>query len=456
MRIRIARIMFVACLGLFGAFPARPETTETTAYPSLQAAIDANPGKVVYVPPGDYVIDKALRITEDNTGLCGYGRVIQIDPAEHIVEIWRAGAEVAGVRIVNLTLTRTDGAQETHCHGILANNCVDLDITGVRVIDNWSNAGNIRLQQCRTSSVRGCTVTNYKRIAVDDRTESDLYGYAFRVIDGTGILVTQSTGIMVQENRVVERRLFPTQDVKDRHQLGQFTDGKRPMKKGPLAPRGTYANNWHQGSAIVVTSPEETDQILVTGNYIENAAQGIDIHADHLTCSQNVIKYAFIGIKCMHGARNVIISGNNISHYDLWGIVMIPGTASHPAEAATEEHAARGANYTRGNIIANNILSDFGFGHEYYNWVEGTGRAISLESGQLPENPIMADVLIQGNIVYDTCKEGVLENGVPVAGTPRYEFAVYITPEPRPQNLHFANNIFHPGSEGVSNLPLTP
>jgi hypothetical protein len=193
---------------------------------------------------------------------------------------------------------------------------------------------------------------------------------------------------------------------------------------------------------------------LVTGNYIENAAQGIDIHADHVTCSFNTIDHAFVGIKCMHGSKNVIISNNNVSHNDLWGLIMMPGTASHPAKAATQDTPARPANFTAGNIIANNIFSDFGFGYEYFNWEHSRGGVISLESGQLPENPVMTDVLIQGNIVYDTGRDQILVDGVPTTIPPRYEYAVFISPDPEPTGLRFVDNLFHPGRGGVSNLPL--
>jgi len=127
--------------------------------------------------------------------------------------------------------------------------------------------------------------------------------------------------------------------------------------------------------------------VLVTGNVIRNAAQGIDLHADHVTCSNNSISHAFIGIKCMHGSRNVIIEGNNVSHMDLWGLVMLPGTASHPAEAAAGDKPACQANFTSGNIIANNVFSDFGFGYEYFNWEKSRGGVISLESGSIAGKP---------------------------------------------------------------------
>ena len=419
-------------------------------YGSIQEALDANSGVMVEVPSGEHRIDAAIRIAAPNTGLYGFGTIVQTNPKASIIEI----VETSGVRVVDVTLTRAEGSQETSKHGLAAYESTDVTIDGVRVLDNWSNAGTIMLERCRQSRVEDCVVNNYKRFAIDDRTESDLYGYAFKVIDGTGILVTYSQGIQILNNRVVENRLFPTEETKNSHALGQLTEGRKPTNKGRLAPKGNYANNWHQGSAIVVTSPLETIHVQVRGNYIENAAQGIDLHADHVTCSQNTIRYAFIGIKCMHGSKNVIVSENNVSHMDLWGLVMMPGTASHPAEAAAEGHGAREANFTSGNIIANNIFSDFGFGYEWFNWKDSGGRVISLESGQLPKNPVMTDILIEGNIVVDTGKEQVLVDGNPQTIGPRYRYAVFISQDPSPTGLVFRDNILQAGSEGICNVPI--
>ncbi|GMV93710.1 MAG: hypothetical protein AMXMBFR82_34880 [Candidatus Hydrogenedentota bacterium] len=434
-------VRVMVCVFLFAA----------TALATLQESIDANPGQLVEVPPGEIHIDRPLRITTPGSGLFGQGTIVQDNPEANILEI--AGTE--DIRIEGITLTRAEGKQDSNRHAIHIGNSERVDLRGIRVIDNRSTAGTVYFENSRSSSMRDSTVINYKRVGVDDRTASELYGYAFRVIDGTGIVVNGSTDISIQDNQVVERNIFPTKEFKEEHNLGQLTDGAHPTKKGRLAPKGDYANNWHQGSAIVVTSPEKTSHVLVEGNLIENAAQGIDIHADSVTCANNVIDHAFVGIKCMHGSRNVIIMGNNVSHMDLWGLIMMPGTASHPAEAATDTEPARGANFTRGNIIANNIFSDFGFGYEYFNWEGSRGGVISLESGQLPENPIMTDVLIQGNIVYDTGRDQVLEDGQPVTIEPRYEYAVFITPEPRPEGLVFRDNIFHSGRGGISNIPLS-
>jgi hypothetical protein len=445
---RVNMVSLLLALALHSALGLMAGAVSSIDYDSIQNALDTNPGTMIEVPAGTHLIEHAIRITAPHSGLYGYGTIVQTNPDVNIVEI----VETAGVRLRHVTLTRAEGSQETIKHAIAAYRSREISIEGVRVVDNWSQAGTIMFERCRQSRIADCLVMNYKRLAVDDRTASALYGYAFKVIDGTGILVTHSQGIQILNNRVVENRLFPDEETKTRHGLGALIEGRKPTQKGVLAPPGDYANNWHQGSALVVTSPLETSHVQIRGNYIENAAQGIDIHADHVTCSQNTIKYAFIGIKCMHGSKNVIISENNVSHMDLWGLIMMPGTASHPAEAATEGRAARGANFTSGNIIANNIFSEFGWGHEYFNWKDAGSGVISLESGQLPENPVMTDVIIEGNIVYDSGKDQVLVDGQPKTIPPRYKYAVFISTDPAPRGLRFRNNIFHPGYGGVSNV----
>ncbi len=44
---------------------------QSTDYPSLQAAIDANPGCMVYVPNGDHLLTETVMIKTTGTGLCG-------------------------------------------------------------------------------------------------------------------------------------------------------------------------------------------------------------------------------------------------------------------------------------------------------------------------------------------------------------------------------------------------
>jgi hypothetical protein len=120
--------------------------------------------------------------------------------------------------------------------------------------------------------------------------------------------------------------------------LGKFVK-KNPVK-GSLISQKTWdegrVDNWHQGSAILIDAPEASDYTQVLGNYIENAGQGMDIHSDHVTIAQNIVNNAFIGMKAMHGSRNVIITGNQFTRNDLWAIGLMPGAASHPAQDGSQ------------------------------------------------------------------------------------------------------------------------
>ncbi len=453
---------------------------------AIQAAIDANPGKVVVVPPGDHRLTKKLRIGAAGGGLVGFGRIIQTNPAEPILEIEHA----SGVCVRDVTLARADGKQDATAPGLFVWDSRHVVIDGVQVIDNHARDAAIELRETRDCTVRNARVLNYKRIAVDDRTDSPHYGYAFHCIDGTGIMVRESTGTILSGNRIVESRLLPTRDLKGKHKLGKLTKGRHPSKPGKLAVgvllRGRV-DNWHQGSAIVVTSPTKTRRIHVIDNDLVNAAQGIDIHADHVVCRGNTIDHAMIGIKATHGSQHLLIDGNLISHVDLWGILLNPGASSHRAAPAkpgkpgeADEQPAQPANVDGGTLIRGNIITAYGYGHEYWNWGGraddlGSSYAIALYAGQLPTNPPLSDVLIQGNIVYHTGRDGRViagakqdssgaTGGKVVKDAPRYRYAVYVGgwhgPHQRdpsfPRDLHFADNLFHPGTQGVSNVELKP
>jgi hypothetical protein len=276
-------------------------------------------------------------------------------------------------------------------------------------------------------------------ISVDDRTKSKLYGYAFNCIDGTGISIGYSKATLIQGNRVIEKRLLPTVALKDKHNLGKFINkaAEKPPAFSQKVWDEEYVNNWHQGSAIIVTAPKVSDFTQLLGNTIENAAQGIDIHADHVTVAQNIVNNAFIGMKAMHGSRNVLITGNQFSRNDLWAIGLMPGAASHPAVEGNPETD----NSDGSSIIANNIISDFGHGHAHWIWGDNHSP-FKFDTGQEPDDPPLADVLVQGN-------------NLQTIGAPRYQHAVVI---PRGQNaprgLHFSTNLFHPGTKGVSNIEL--
>jgi hypothetical protein len=408
---------------------ADPHGPSAASYDSIQAAVDANPGMIVYVPAGEHVISQKIRLNKNAAGLNGPGRIVQTSADQPIVEVENA----EGVTIRDVTLTRPEGHWETRNEGILAIGCRDLILDNVRVADNRTSSAAIALRDCRDARVSRCVVRNYMRVSVDDRTASPDWGYAFNCTDGTGISVSACVGTLIEGNRIVEENLRPTPDVKAKHKLGDWV--KKNPTKGKIVSQAAwnagYTDNWQQGSAIIVTSPEKSDLTRILGNHIENAAQGIDLHADHVIVANNLVVNSFVGMKAMHGSRNVIVTGNQFARNSLWAIGLMPGTAAHAGNA------------DGGSIVANNVISDFGHGDAH--WIWGDERSpIRFDTGQEPDDPPLADVVIQGNLIHNL-------------GPARYRWAVLVPEGPQgPKGLHFSNNLFPPGKDGVANAELRP
>jgi nitrous oxidase accessory protein NosD len=396
-------------------------------YETIQAALDANPDRMIFVPAGDYLISTKIRIRGERSGLFGHGRIIQQDPNQPIIEIENA----RGAEIRDLTLTRSADAMETMNEGILAIKSDDLVIENVKVLDNRTRSAAIVLRECKGARISRCLVRNYMRVTIDDRTASEDWGYAFNCTDGTGISVGASTGTLIEGNRIVEDHFVPTPELKARYKLGDYV--KKNETKGKIISQqawdANYTDTWQQGSGIIVTSPEVSDLTRIIGNHVENAAQGIDLHCDHVVVSNNVVTNSFIGMKAMHGSRNVIITGNQFSRNSLWAIGLMPGTAAHEA------------NSDGGSIVANNIISDFGHGDA--SWIWGNDRAaLRFDSGQEADDPPLTDVLIHGNLIHNMV-------------VPRYQYAVLIDGAAgRPRGLHFSSNLFPAGHGGVCNIDL--
>ena len=427
----IAPSPFVVCSIFFAiALTAHAEPgLSVTDYDSIQAALDANPNRMLFVPAGDYELSEKIRIRGERAGLFGPGRLIQTNPDHPHLEIENAAA----AEIRDLTLTRPEGKMETDHEAIIAIKCRDLVIENVRVIDNRSRAGTITVRESRDTRISHCLVRNYMRVTIDDRTSSEDWGYAFNCTDGTGISVSYSTGTLIEGNRIIEENLVPTPEIKALYRLGDFVK-KNPVK-GKIMSQAAwdagYTDNWQQGSGIIVTAPMVSDLTRIIGNHIENAAQGIDLHCDHVIVANNIVANSFMGLKAMHGSRNVLITGNQFSRNCLWAIGLMPGAAASPE------------NPDGGSIIANNIISDFGHGDAH--WIWGSERSpFKFDNGQEDDDPPLTDVVIQGNVVQ-------------TIGEPRYRYAVVIAGGPNtPQGLHFSNNLFHPGRDGVSNSELKP
>lgn len=422
-------ILFVT----LATFTANAADLSVANYTSIQEALNANPNRMVFVPAGDYPITEKIRIRGERSGLFGPGRIIQQSADQPIIEI----ENVTGGEIRDLTLTRPEGKMESRNEGVLAIKCRDLVIENVRVLDNRSPAGAISVRESKDTRISRCVVRNYMRVSIDDRTGNKELGYAFNCTDGTGISVSYSTGTLIEGNRVVEDNLVPTPEIKAKHKLGDFV--KKNAEKGAIINQqlwdANYTDAWQQGSGIIVTAPEVSDLTRIIGNHIENAAQGLDVHSDHVIVSQNIITNAFIGMKAMHGSRNVLITGNQFVRNSLWAIGLMPGAAAHPATADKPENA------DGGSVISNNIISDFGYGDAH--WIWGDERSpIKFDTGQQPDDPPLTDVIITGNFIH-------------ALGKPRYKYAVIIPGGPNaPRGLHFSNNLFHPGTQGVCNQEL--
>ena len=419
---------FILCITL-AAFTANAVDLSVAAYPSIQEALNANPNRMLFVPAGDYTLSEKLRIRGERAGLFGPGRLIQTNPDHPHLEIENASA----AEIRDLTLTRPEGKMETDREAIIAIKCRDLVIENVRILDNRSRAGAITVRESRDSRISHSLVRNYMRVTIDDRTKSEDWGYAFNCTDGTGINVSYSIGTLIEGNRIIEENLVPTPEIKAAHRLGEFVK-KNPVKgkiMNDAAWAAGHTDNWQQGSGIIVTAPMVSDLTRIIGNHIENAAQGIDLHCDHVIVANNIVSNSFMGMKAMHGSRNVLITGNQFSRNSLWAIGLMPGAAASPE------------NPDGGSVIANNIISDFGHGDAH--WIWGSERSpFKFDTGQEDDDPPLSDVVIQGNVVQST-------------GESRYRYAVIIAGGPkRPRGMHFSNNLFHPGKDGVSNVELQP
>jgi hypothetical protein len=433
---------------------AAPAGNSVKDYASIQEAIDKNPGKVLYVPPGDYEISDALSITKDNSGLTGPGRIIETNPLKTILHI--EGAK--NVQLRDLTFTRPDGKTDTLEAGVSANNSPNLTLDNVQIIGNRTRFAALLIVQCNGARVRNCSIENYMRIAEEDRVHKVGQGYAFMTINGTGIDIRASVGALLQGTRVIEHTYLPTPELKEKYGLGKFT--KRGVR-GVLVSKemwdSGYYNAWHQGAAIHLGVPDVGDYIQVLGNYIENAAQGIDVQGDHVIIANNIVNNAFIGMKAVLGTRNVIITGNQFSKNDLWAIALTPGIMSHAASMSGTDGKPVAANIDGYSIVSNNIISDFGFGTAAWMWKDSRRYAIRFDEGPVPGLPPETDVLVQGNIVYDTGRDKVLVDGKPQVVPPGYEYAVYLSQKPGgPQGFHFANNLLNPGTSGTSNVVLPP
>ncbi len=447
------------CLSAIVSSASAQADIQSTDYPSLQAAIDANPGRIVYVPNGDHLLTTTVIIKTSGTGLCGPGRLIMTDAFKDIIEVRDAN----DVTIRDIKLFRERGKHDGGRNGIFAAWCDGLTIDGVTVTNNCGENAGLKIEHCTRLSVRNCVVRDYKSPTIDDRTANSDMGYAFKCVDGNGMKFMDCQGAQITNNRIIETVFRATKENRDKYDLGKVT--VIPEQPGRATPKGLeenpYTSNWHQGSALFFGGEGEGAYAVLSGNYIENAAQGFDIHADYVSVTGNVVNGALVGAKAMHGSKHVIISNNQFSRVDLYGILVASGSAAHYAvEASGTDEPAKGPNVDGGSVIIGNIISDYGFGDQYWSTSSSPGAslyAIAIEDQQLPTIPPLRDVVVANNVVYDTGRDKVIVDGRPQVAPPRYLFALVAqVPEVNLQTMRIHGNIFHPGSAGVCNFELPP
>lgn len=161
MKLLLASLMIVCTLdpaSMAAPFKDSVERSLSAAdFDSIQAALDANSDRMIFVPSGDYLISTKIRIRGERSGLFGHGRIIQQDPNQPIIEIENA----RGAEIRDPTLTRLDNAMETMNEGILAIRCDDFVIENVKVLDNHTRSASVALRECKGARISRCLVRNY-------------------------------------------------------------------------------------------------------------------------------------------------------------------------------------------------------------------------------------------------------------------------------------------------------
>lgn len=476
---RTRAALFLILAALPGTAPCLRGTEallSSDGHPSIQAALDANPGRMVFVPAGDHEIDRAIVVRGDGAGLWGPGRIIQTNPEEPVVTVQDGRRQ----RVKGLTLTRPEGRRDTRQPALHLVRAVQMTVESVQVIDNWTDNAAIRAERCVQLVVRGCLVENYCRVTIEDWTKPApnsgvCSGFAYVCLNGTGMNFVEVSGVLIQGNRIVENRLLPTRENQEKYGFGRFT--KKNAEKGSHIDQKSwdteYWYGWRQGAGIHVGSGRTSDTVQIIGNHLENMQQGIDLHCDHALVANNIINDASRGIKAMHGSRNIQIIANQFNRCDHFAIGLMQGAASHEAGRLPNKGPSPvGANIDGHSIIADNIISDFGYGLEGWVWQSDGRSGNPIQIGgksPLADTPPLRNVIVRGSIVYDPGRDGILADGQVRPEPPRYKHAVRVVDgvpadnpggqggyANAPRNVWYLDNRFDPGTDGIANLELAP
>ena len=146
--------ILLTCLSASMSPTAAQADIQSTDYPSLQAAVDANPGRMIYVPNGDHLLTETVMIKTSGTGLCGPGRLVMTDASKDIINV----RESNDVTIRDIRLFRERGKHEGGRNGIHAADCKDLTVDGIVVTNNCGENAGLKMERCTRLMVRNCLV----------------------------------------------------------------------------------------------------------------------------------------------------------------------------------------------------------------------------------------------------------------------------------------------------------
>lgn len=103
-----------------GALRAAAPSCSVNDYGLIQEALDRNPGRMLYVPPGDHTVAKAIRLRTEHGGLLGPGRIVYTNSEAGIITV----QDAADVQVRDLTLTRAAGKENTDRAAVAATQAV--------------------------------------------------------------------------------------------------------------------------------------------------------------------------------------------------------------------------------------------------------------------------------------------------------------------------------------------
>jgi len=112
--------------------------------------------------------------------------------------------------------------------------------------------------------------------------------------------------------------------------------------------------------------------------------------------------------------KHVTVTGNQFIKNTLWSIGMMPGGRLAPfpePPRRTSRPAGRTSMAARSSPITSSPISALGQNPMDLGGGKRPATRFGFDHGQVPENPPLTEVIIQGNLVYDTGRDTLIKEG---------------------------------------------